>query len=170
MPLYDVTNTKPRLVTPEDAESYEGIKALKRRLPKQTFDKIVRTVDNAILGCKPSQSSKLVWTRSSALFGHSSVQPKQHIDHLWDNVVAVVGPDKECLKAVGGLLRWRISMIENDTWLVYRQETGEIDPIDKKKITVSEYWINNRFVMPAKPKVELNGLLEAWGAKLHGQT
>jgi len=61
-------------------------------------------------------------------------------------------------------------MIENDTWLVYRQETGEIDPIDKKKITVSEYWINNRFVMPAKPKVELNGLLEAWGAKLHGQT
>ena len=126
MPLYDVTN-KPTTVKPKDAESFEVLLKLKKKLPQVTFDKLVRTVDQAIDSVKPSETSRLVWTRSSALFGHGSSQPHKSIEHLWGSVETIFGQDKYSLIAVGGLLRWRIS-IRKENWLVYRRDSDTLDP------------------------------------------
>ena len=164
MPLYDITN-KPSLVSPADAEGYEVIQAVKARTATNTWERIVKTVDEAIGGVEPSEKSKLIWTRSAALFGHNSLQPKKHVDHIWDNVIAAVGDDKNCLKAVGGLLRWRISL-RPETWLAFRQDTDEIDPETGKKITASTYWINESFEPPARKtkSLPIDKLAEKWGA------
>lgn len=146
MPLYDVTNANEVLVRPSDAESYEVLQAVKRKTLKVTFDKITRTVDQAVDSVKPTNKSKLIWTRSAALFGHGSMQPKANVDHVWDNVIAAVGDDKQCLRAVGGLLRWRISL-RDETWLVYRRKdvNGRLDPDTGKVISISEYWIDENY-------------------------
>jgi hypothetical protein len=163
MPLYDITN-KPTLVKPEDAESYEVIKVVLKNTYAQSWDRIIKTVDDAISGVKPSESSQLVWTRSAALFGHNSLQPKKHIDHIWDHVIAAVGDDKNCLKAVGGLLRWRISL-RPEMWLTVRQETGGLDPDTGKQITASSYWVNEDFVPPSRPAMKSKEVQfpEFWG-------
>lgn len=166
MPLYDVTFTNPRLVNPIDAENYDVIQAVKRKRQANTWSRMVQTVDEAIDWAEQTGAHRLIWTRSAALFGHGSLQPKARVDHLWDNVIAAVGGDVTCLKAVGGLLRWRISL-RTDTWLVYRKDTDEKDPTTGKLITVSEYWINNNFSPPQKKKssgLDLSGLSQAWVA------
>lgn len=173
MPLYDVTK-RPVKVSTKDAENFEVLVKLKKKLPEATFNKLVRTVDQAIDSVKPSESSKLVWTRSSALFGHGSSQPHKSIEHLWEKVESIFGQDKYSLIAVGGLLRWRIS-IRKENWLVYRRDSDTLDPITGKLITISEYWINESFTLTPKenpqPKVivrkaNVNDLASKWGARL----
>lgn len=167
MPLYDVT-TGHSVVPPRKAEQYVALVKLRQELPESTFNRLVRTVDEAIASCKPSANSKLVWTRSAALFGHGSTQPLKHVEHLWANVEKVVGPGKLTLKAVGGLLRWRISL-RSDTWLGYRRDSDQLDPSTGKLITISEYWINNDYIPPghAKPTAsQINDLASVWGARV----
>lgn len=166
MPLYDITN-KPVKVEPADAENYIALVKLRSSLHTNTFERLVKTVDEAIESCQPSQSSSLVWTRSAALFGHGSQQPHKWVKHLWDNVESVVGPGKLTLKAVGGLLRWRISL-RKDTWLVFRRDSDTIDPETDRLVTISEYWINNSFQLRKEKEesVDVAGLAEAWGARM----
>lgn len=169
MPLFDVTNTRASKVKPEDAEEYEVLAKLKRDLDPKTFSRILKTVDEAIDSLNPSRSSSLVWTRSAALFGHGSQRPHKQIEHLWKNIESVVGPDKLALKAVGGFLRWRISL-RDQTWLVYRSDSDKRDPDTGKLITISEYWIDDTFAPPPPkaraPKTSLQDLANAWGARM----
>jgi ASC-1-like (ASCH) protein len=44
----DVTHPKAVRVKVSDAESYEVIQAVKRKVPSRTWDRIVKTVDEAI--------------------------------------------------------------------------------------------------------------------------
>lgn len=170
MPLFDVTNPRPVLVKPNQAYSFEFIQAMVRKLNQKTFDRMVQTVDEAVDSQKPSARSRLVWTRSAALFGRGSLQPRKHVDHLWENAEQATGPGEFCLQAVGGLLRWRISR-RDETWLVFRRETGEINPITGKKITVSEYWIDNNFQHPVLARrrpassMDISRLASAWGVR-----
>jgi hypothetical protein len=142
MPLYDVTHIES-LVKPTSAYEYEPVQALEKKLPANTFDRIVKTVDEAIEHVRPTQKSKLVWTRMAALFGNNSLEPKKHIDHMWDKIIQITGEDLARL-AIGGLLRWRISL-RDETWLVYRRDSGDRDPLTNKLITISEYWIDNNY-------------------------
>ena len=150
MPLYDVTH-EDTLVDPKIAEEYEHIQALRRKLHPATYDRVWKTVREAVDSVRPSSLSKLVWTKMAALFGELSGRPKRDVDHLWDAVVSAVGDDKECLIAVGALLRAVIAE-RAEIWLVYRRETGDVDPFTGKKITVSEYWIDENYVYKPKPR------------------
>lgn len=149
MPLYDITHPKDRLITPEHIEEIDLFKAMRSRMPKNTWERVVKTVEEAVDSVQPNQTSRLVWTRASALFGHSSEQPKKWIDHLWDKIIAVVGDGKMCLLSVGCLLRWTIAK-RPETWLCYKRETDEYDEETEKQITISEYWINNDYVPKGK--------------------
>lgn len=145
--LYDVTNPKINKVNPEDAANYDVIQSVRRKTHPRTWDKMVDTVDNGIewsIQRGVTRNNPLVWTKGAALFGHNSPLPHKDVEHLWSNTVAAVGDGKECLQAIGGLLRWRMSL-RKELWLVYRQETGNIDPDTGKKITASEYWIDENF-------------------------
>lgn len=58
--------------------------------------------------------------------------------------VDVFGDSKVLMKFMGTLLMWRISL-RSETWLMYRQETDNIDPDTGKTIFVSNYWIDSSF-------------------------
>lgn len=162
MPLYDVTKPRVSLVRPDNAENYVVLQKLKSELNPITFDRMVRTVDEAIDSCQPSATTRLVWTRASALFGYGTVRPHKHIEHLWKNIESIVGPEVLALKAVGGLLRWRISL-RPEKWLVYRRDSEQRDELGKL-ITISEYWINENFQKLQGRSID--DLASKWGARI----
>jgi len=139
MPLHDVTHGSEYLVAPGTLSVNPFIEALRRKLPKQSFQRLLTTIDEAIEN-SIKEHGQLTWTKAGALFGHHSMEPKYRIDHLWDKVIGIVGDGKECLKTVGALLRWRMSIREED-WLVYRRETDGEDEDTGDTIRISEYWI-----------------------------
>lgn len=141
MPLHDVTHGKECLVDPDRLETNPFIEALKRKLPKQTFCRLLTTVDEAIEHSIQGEE-KLTWTKAGALFGHHSLEPKYRVEHLWEKIKSIVGDGKECLKTVGALLRWRMALREED-WLVYRRDIEEWDEDTGDEIRISEYWIRN---------------------------
>jgi hypothetical protein len=158
MPLYYVT-FKDSYVDPKKAETADHIVAVKRfyESSPRTFTKILRILDEAIDSVEPSATSKLVWTKTGALFGHNSPRPLRDVEYVWEKVIGAVGDDKNCLIAMGSLFRWRISLL-TDTWLVFRQDSENIDPSTGKKILISTYWIDNTYrfmgVPPKKTKSE----------------
>lgn len=167
MPLFDVTHKPARPVLPEDSENYDVLQIVKTKRPRH-WPRMIKTVDEAVDWAEAQGANgRLVWTKMAALFGYSTLQPLARVTHLRDNIVAAVGDDTACNLAIGGLLRWRISL-RPDIWLVWRNESDERDPVTGKLITVSEYWIDNNFVPPQTPKkkngLDLSGLSSAWGA------
>lgn len=142
MPLYDVTHS-PFHVDADDCEDYDVIQCLIRKLSAAEYARVLRIIRSGIRTVKPSKASALRWTRAAALYGHDSELP--FVQELWDLVISAVGDDKECLQAVGALLRMEIARLP-DTWLVYRRDSDEYDPATGKLITISEYWVNNDFV------------------------
>jgi hypothetical protein len=153
MPLYDVTYGEPRLIKPEDVEKIDFLQALKRKLHPASWLRIIQTVDEGVEATAKDIGSKLIWTKTGALFGNHSNRPKKDVDHLWEKVISIVGDGKECLKSVGALLLWRVALRPEEYWLVYRQETSRIDPDTNKIISVAEYWINTNFVPKKKEKM-----------------
>lgn len=157
MALYDVT-FKDMLISSANAESSAHIQAVKRFYPAVTFNKILRILDEAIASVKPSASSKLVWTKTGALFGHNSPRPLRDVEYCWEKVIGAVGDDKNCLIAMGALFRWRISL-RPELWLAYRQDSENVDPSTGRKILISTYWIDENYVYngpaPKKSKAEM---------------
>lgn len=141
MPLTDITNVhRVHVITPKSVEKFDLIKAFKRRAPATTFARVIKTVDEALDALVEQGSAKFVWTKMGALLGHGSNRPKCNVDHLWEKVIEAVGDGKECLMLVGSLLRWRIS-IRDENWVLVVQQTDEYDYEGDKWITVSTYWI-----------------------------
>lgn len=177
MPLYDVTYGTPKLVTPGQCQGNPILIKLTKTAHPATFTKMVNTIDVALGNLKPSAMSRLIWTKCGALVGHHSSEPTKDINHLWNSMdkiflggrdySALKQSEKEdlgelCLKAMGSLLRWRISMLQ-DKWLLYKQETDRVNR-HGKDIYVSEYWINNDF--DPKPKAAtIDDLVKKWGKK-----
>lgn len=150
MALYDVT-FKDLLIKPETAETSQHINAVKKFYPAVTFDKILRILDEAIDSVKPSATSKLVWTKTGALFGRNSDRPLRDVDYVWEKVIGAVGDDKNCLIAMGSLFRWRISLRE-ETWLAYRQDSDNVDPDTGRAILISTYWIDETYTFKGTVK------------------
>jgi len=166
MPLYDVTYKKNKLIDPGESGSFEVIDAIRRKRSMNTFNRIKKTIDEAVDSVEPSKKSRLVWTKAGALFGPGSLQPHKNVEHLWENIIKSVGNDRMCLIALGSLLRWRISK-RPEKWLVYRRESDVVDAATGKTIKISEYWIDEDFVFrhPKAPatKMDFNKLKSAWG-------
>lgn len=157
MPLFDVT-FKDYYVNPKKAESSKHILAVKNHYDysPMTFPKILRIIDEAIESVKPSKSTKLVWTKTGALFGRSSERPLRDVEYVWEKVIGAVGDDKNCLIAMGALFRWRISLRE-EKWLAYRQDSEMVDPLTGQHILISTYWIDETYSAEVpKTRDELN--------------
>lgn len=164
MPHYDV-RFGYRLIDPDEVEEWAILQKAIKKLHPATWAKIIRTVDNAITNLKPSISSKLVWTKSGAIFGRKSTQPLEAIEHVWEASKQLFGPAaKENLLFVGSLLYWRISL-RGDQWFSYPNETGETDPLTGKEITERGYWINNGFRVPVKKAATAEDLMAKFNNK-----
>jgi len=145
MPLYDVTKKPDRLITPSDIECSSYLSVLRREIHSATYNRIVKTGEEAVEKLVKSNFGKLVWTKTGALFGHDSLEPKKHVDHLWRTVANVMGEDKHCLLTVGTLLMWTIAR-RNEPWLLWREESNTVDVETGKPIRVSQYWIDQNYV------------------------
>ena len=146
MPLYDVTY-KDLFIDPDEVLASDVMRALERKLHPRTYERVIKTAIEGVGSVRPSSNSKLVWTRSAALFGHRSPRPKCDVDHFWNSIISALGDDRECLWGVGSVLRYAIAL-RPETWLVYRQKTGDVDPVTGKEIKISEYWINDQYTPP----------------------
>lgn len=163
MPLYDVTNGVV-YVKPQDAESYELLVRARTDLGAIRFSKDCRIIDIELQKAIDigQAKNKLVFTRAGFITGHSSTAPHKDVQHIWDSAEMVypcqmtlnrtnqVAAETQ-LKFIGGLVRWRISLLD-DIWLAYRRPSGKFNQHTGKEITISEYWINNDFIYIPKPK------------------
>jgi hypothetical protein len=175
VPLIEVTYKPDRLINPDDAANYDQIQAVATKLPVD-FVKAVKTVDAGVLWAKTKGGGQFVWTKAAAMFGHTSpfyAQYKSEVDHLWTTVISAVGDGTNCVKCVGGLLRWRIALDPDDSgdiWLLWKKLTDDDDPITGRKISISEYFIKNDYVFakpsPKKRGLDLSKLSDAWGASI----
>ncbi|MBD3404686.1 MAG: hypothetical protein GF411_00965 [Candidatus Lokiarchaeota archaeon] len=148
MPLLDVTYGDPCLVEPDYVENLKLIQALKIKMNGRRFNRIIKTIDEAVDSIVKHPNGKITtdglsWAKTGSLFGHQSMQPKKRVDHLWSSVARITGYTKELLMAVGSLLRWRIAL-RDEMWLLYRRDTDLTDPDTNKVVTVSEYWITDK--------------------------
>ena len=86
MPLYDITNHRPILVKPTDAEFYDVIQAAKKRLHPQRFEKDVRTFDDAIqeVLTKATSTNKLAFTKAGFVVGYSRCTDAD-VNHFWES-------------------------------------------------------------------------------------
>jgi len=151
MSLYDVTFKKDVLIKPDVASTSRHIQVVLKSYPAVTFKKILRILDEAIDSVKPSKSSRLVWTKTGALFGRNTERPLRDVDYVWEKVIGAVGNDKNCLITMGSLFRWRISL-RPETWLVYRQDSENIDPTTGRAILISTYWIDETYIFRGEVK------------------
>jgi len=134
-----------RVIKPEGLEDLELLSALKRKLPKVSFDKVVRIIDQAIEHLVGTDGRlTFSWGCAGSLLGYSSQEPHCDIEYLWDKVIETVGPDRFCKMAVGALLQWRVAKRAeelNEDWHAYKREYEEEDEETGKKITRYEYWV-----------------------------
>jgi hypothetical protein len=159
MPLYDVTNHTPKLVKPQDSESYEVIQKAKKEVGSLRFKKDCDISDVAIDSVidKAKAGNKLAFLKAGIVFGQSSqLCTVKDYNHIWDTAeiayptTGTTGRQRDLLgeyqlRFVGGLLRWRVAL-QDDTWLVYRRDSGTFNKYTGEEIKISEYWINNNFV------------------------
>lgn len=140
MPLYQVPQDR-HVSTVETSKGYVA-KFLGQ--PKPKIKAVCRIIDEGLNRLRPSQNSRLVWTRLASFAGdHSNALNHADNEYLWKTMKEIFGED-HCKIALGGLLRWRIST-RDETWLLYVRDTGEHDPVTDKLITISEYWIDETY-------------------------
>jgi hypothetical protein len=162
MPLYQVP--EGRYQDPIKMRNKIHLAAFERKCNRLSFDKCCRIVDDALRGLTPSKASNLVFTRTGFLVGHQSVAPHADIDYLWDKMKQHLGATVALLRAMGQLIKWRISLL-NDIWLCYPEETDMVDEISKMTIYVNNFWIDNAYATPKKQAATIEQLIEKFGRK-----
>ena len=150
--LWDVTYTEPKIVSASSLKEAALFKAFLRNTHGKTVERVFTTIDEIISakikeGC--TKTNPLIWMNVASMIGHQamSTTPKR-ANHCWDSVIAAVGDGKNCNKLIGVIVRYRIALRpeENDeTWLLWRQDTDNVDPDTGRVIQRSCYWIDNDF-------------------------
>lgn len=142
--LVDVTN-KPRKVKPTLCKETDAIQTYLKKEHPRTVERVLKTIDEGIERAIQT-CGRLVFTKTGIIMGEKSMGPKQHVDHAWDSVVSVMGPDRPCIFTMGALVKWRISL-RPETWLMYKRDSGQYDHLTGEEYTVAEYWVNESFVL-----------------------
>jgi hypothetical protein len=164
MALYDMDRSLKEF-TLKAAEKSDQLQIGISRIHSSSMAKMIRTVDIALENLKPSLSNNLTWTMTAALLGYN-VDNSKSSDHVWEKAFEAFRHHvKSSNIFVGCLVRWRITVLANQTndqWFTTQSETDGIDIDTGKSITRATYWINNDFIMPkitvvlGKKKTEIN--------------
>jgi hypothetical protein len=140
-------------------EKGDHIQHAKENLDARTFDKICRTIDEAIEDAVNQKTPRLVWLNTGSLVGDRASMPHASHHHLWDAVHALFpsATDPVAVKAqritVGSLIKWRIAL-RPEGWLVHYRETDKTDIVSGETISTSEYWIKPAEVVLAAPPTQ----------------
>lgn len=145
--LYDVTHYPPRIITVEECDENEWVDTFETKTDPRTVNRTYKTFDEAIEAevVESKKRIRLTWTKTGAVIGFNSPRPVRDVKHVWDAVQAVQGTvGRPPVFTMGAIMKSRI-VRRDETWLLYRRETGAVDPIDGTDIRVAEYWIDEDF-------------------------
>jgi len=137
-------------------EKGDHIAKLRKGLPTQTFEKLCRTIDDAIEEVVSAKAERLVWLNTGSLVGDRARLPHASHRHLWDAVLKLFPGDSDPVAVkhrritVGSLIKWRVALRPED-WLVHYQETKKTDIVSGDLISVSEFWIKPAGVVLTPP-------------------
>jgi len=135
-----------KLLAVSKIEQGDHIRHSRQSLDPRTFDKICRTIDDAIEAVVTKKSPRLVWLNAGSLVGGRSAVPHGAHEHLWDAACKMFPGDSDpvAVKArritVGSFIKWRIAL-RPERWLVHYRETDKRDIVSGELIHASEYWI-----------------------------
>jgi hypothetical protein len=152
--MYDITRGAI-FVNPDDCEQNEWVQAMKAKSDPRTFEKVLRTMDKANDDevRDSQQKCRISWTKTGAAVGFRSSQPARDVNHAWDAVTAVMGTTgRPPVFTMGALFKWRISLRQEQHWLMKKEETGAFDPLTGEPIVAAEYFISDTFVPPRAEK------------------
>ena len=142
--------------TPSKLEESDHITNARAKINARTFEKVCRTIDDAIEEAVAKKTPKLVWLNTGSLVGdHAGISHESH-EHLWGAVLKVFpnATDPVAVKGrritVGALNKWRVALRRED-WLVHYRETDKTDIVTGELIKASEYWIKPATVVLAPP-------------------
>ncbi len=131
---------------PSKLERGVHIVNVRAKLHAKTFEKICRTIDEAIEYVVTTKSAKLVWLNTGSLVGDRANLPHASHQHLWDAVHKLFPSDTDPVAVkhqritVGALIKWRVAGRPED-WLMHYRETDKTDIVTGDIIKASEYWI-----------------------------
>ena len=109
---------------PSTLEGGLHIVNVRAKLHAKTFEKICRTIDEAIEDVVAAKSAKLVWLNTGSLVGDRSNLPHASHQHLWEAVHKLFpsNTDPVAVKhqriTVGTLIKWRVACRPED-WLMH---------------------------------------------------
>lgn len=135
-----------KVLSPSKIEAGDHVRFSRHTLDPRTFDKICRTIDDAIESEVNKKSPKLVWLNTGSLVGARATVPHGAHEHLWEAAYKMFPGDSDpvAVKArritVGSLIKWRIAL-RPERWLVHYRETDKTDIVSGELIHASEYWI-----------------------------
>lgn len=140
-------------------EKGDHVVKLRSGLPAKTFEKLCRTIDEAIEEVVSSKSERLVWLNTGSLVGDRANVPHASHRHLWESVQKLFPSETDPVQVkhrritVGSLIKWRVALRPED-WLVHYRETNKTDIVSGDLIKASEFWIKPAGVVltPPPPK------------------
>ena len=154
MGLHEVNGKR---LTPKSVEKSGHIQHAKDSLSPRTFEKICRTIDQAIEDTICKKNSRLVWMNTGSLVGDRASMPHASHQHLWEAVYGLFPSNtnpvavKNQRITVGALIKWRVAQ-RPEEWLVHYRETDKTDIVTGETIYASEYWIKPDDVVLSSPR------------------
>lgn len=115
-------------------------------LNPKTFEKICKTIDEAIEDVVGNKAPNLVWLNAGSLVGDRATLEHAAHHHLWDAMFKLFPgstdpvAEKHRRITVGAIIKWRVARRPED-WLVHYRETERKDVVSGDLIKASEFWI-----------------------------
>src|SRR5271154_4087467 len=151
-------------VRPADALTNSYVQLLKNRVPKVTFDKMVRILSAEIGKKQPNQSSALTFAMLATLVGHNSQCPTGDKNYVWRKVEEAAGMHPKTTNLMLGALAQYCFAADESDWLAAKRYTGKINE-DEEEIYVTIYWVKPEHVPPPPRRkgFSVSDLKAKWG-------
>jgi len=144
-----------------DALKNPYVQVLRNRLPKVSFEKMVRILCAQVAAKQPSQSSALTFAMLATLVGYSSECPTRDSTYVWEKVWSAAGAHpKTANLMLGALAQYAFAMDERE-WIAAKRYTGKTNE-DDEEIYVTIYWVKPDAVILPRKHFSMTDLKTKW--------
>ena len=114
-------------ILPKNVLKNEYIQVLVSRVPKVTFEKMVRILSEQVADQKPSKASALTFAKLATLVGHSSTCPTRDSNYVWDKVTEAARQHPKTANLMLGALAQYCFALDDREWLAAKDYTGKLN-------------------------------------------
>jgi len=151
-------------ISASDALKNPYVQTLCNRVPKVTFEKMVRILAEQIAEKQPSQNSALTFAMLASLVGESSNCPKVDHVYIWDKVSHAAGAHPKTTNLMLGALAQYAFASDDREWIAAKRYSGKLNE-DDEEIYFTVYWVKPptvRIPPPPKKHFSLADLQAKW--------